>query len=162
MDPIALTTIIHHGSPMFGSAPTREPGVPGLQDWPTRGAAVNITFFPNAKDMGIAEYAFMAGCLVAVCCGIRLFIRVFQVLEGPKPWPPRHSKCRRSSVDGQSRRGHLAGVLGRGDSYRRETDAGLLAEIASFAKIPEPSLRRTFRGTKADGWSCALPRPRAS
>jgi hypothetical protein len=61
---------------------------------------VNITFFPNAKDMGIAEYAFMAGCLVAVCCGIRLFIRVFQVLEGPKPWPPpplevSTLKCRR-------------------------------------------------------------------
>jgi hypothetical protein len=71
MDPIALTTIIHHGSPMFGSAPTREPGVPGLQDWPTRGAAVNITFFPNAKDMGIAEYAFMAGCLVAASAHCR-------------------------------------------------------------------------------------------
>jgi hypothetical protein len=49
---------------------------------------VNITFFPNAKDMGIAEYAFMAGCLVAVCCGIRLLIRMFQFLEGPKPWKP--------------------------------------------------------------------------
>jgi len=58
---------------------------------------VNITFFPNAKDMGIAEYAFMAGCLVAVCCGIRLFIRVFQVLEGPKPWPPPATR----SVDAQ-------------------------------------------------------------
>ena len=49
---------------------------------------MNITFFPNAKDMGIAEYAFMAGCLVAVCCGIRLFIRMLQFLEGPKPWNP--------------------------------------------------------------------------
>lgn len=58
------------------------------KDRPTRGAAVNITFFPNAKDMGIAEYAFTAGCLVAVCCGIRLFIRMFQFLEGPKPWNP--------------------------------------------------------------------------
>ena len=49
---------------------------------------MNITFFPNAKDMGIAEYAFTAGCLVAVCCGIRLLIRMFQFLEGPKPWNP--------------------------------------------------------------------------
>jgi len=58
------------------------------KDRSTRGAAVNITFFPNAKDMGIAKYAFTAGCLVAVCCGIRLLIRMFQFLEGPKPWNP--------------------------------------------------------------------------
>jgi hypothetical protein len=49
---------------------------------------MNITFFPGAKGLGIAEYAFMAGCLVAVCCGMRLFIRMFQFLEGPKPWNP--------------------------------------------------------------------------
>jgi hypothetical protein len=49
---------------------------------------VNITFFPGAKNLGIAECAFMAGCIVAVFCGIRLFIRMFQFLEGPKPWNP--------------------------------------------------------------------------
>jgi len=46
---------------------------------------VNVTFLPHAKDMDIAEYAFMAGCFLAVCCGMRLIIRVFQFLEGPKP-----------------------------------------------------------------------------
>src|SRR5262245_63989562 len=30
----------------------------------------------------------MAGCFLAVCCGMRLIIRVFQFLEGPKPWDP--------------------------------------------------------------------------
>ena len=49
---------------------------------------MNVTFLPHAKDMGIAEYAFMAGCLLAVCCGIRLIIRAFQFLEGAKPWNP--------------------------------------------------------------------------
>ena len=47
---------------------------------------MNITFFPGAKNLGIAECAFMAGYIVAVFCGIRLFIRMFQFLEGPKPW----------------------------------------------------------------------------
>jgi hypothetical protein len=49
---------------------------------------VEITFFPHAKDMSMAGYAFMAGVLVALCCGMRLVIRTFQFLEGPKPWNP--------------------------------------------------------------------------
>ena len=49
---------------------------------------MNVTFLPHAKDMGIAEYAFMAECFLAVCCGMRIIIRVFQFLEGPKPWDP--------------------------------------------------------------------------
>ena len=53
-----------------------------------RGAVVNVSFLPYAKYMGLAEYAFMAGCLLAVCCGMRLIIRAFQFLEGAKPWNP--------------------------------------------------------------------------
>jgi hypothetical protein len=49
---------------------------------------VEITFFPHAKDMSMADYAFMAGVLVAFCCGMRLVIRTLQFLEGPKPWNP--------------------------------------------------------------------------
>jgi hypothetical protein len=49
---------------------------------------VEITFLPHAKDMSMAAFSFMAGVLVALCCGIRLVIRTFQFLEGPKPWNP--------------------------------------------------------------------------
>src|SRR5262245_50101887 len=49
---------------------------------------MEITFFPHAKDMSMAAYAFMAGVLLALCCGTRLVIRTFQFLEGPKPWNP--------------------------------------------------------------------------
>jgi hypothetical protein len=49
---------------------------------------VEIGFFPNAKDMSMAVYAFLAGVLVALCCGMRLIIRTFQFLEGAKPWNP--------------------------------------------------------------------------
>jgi hypothetical protein len=49
---------------------------------------MEITFFPHAKDILMAEYAFMAGVFLALCCGTRLLIRTFQFLEGPKPWNP--------------------------------------------------------------------------
>lgn len=49
---------------------------------------MEITFFPHAKDISMAAYAFMAGSFLGVGCGMRLVIRIFQFLEGAKPWNP--------------------------------------------------------------------------
>jgi hypothetical protein len=36
----------------------------------------------------LAVYFFVAGCLVGLGCGTRIFIRIVQWREGPQPWNP--------------------------------------------------------------------------